>query len=88
MKKIRRGELRAQFEHLELDRLILELDRSSNRISFALIIAALIVGSSLVMQLEVGPKLWGLPLFGLLGFGFAAVLGLWLGIAILRSGRL
>ena len=88
MKKIRRGELRTQFEHLGLDRLILELDRSSNRIAFALIIAALIVGSSLVMQLEVGPKLWGLPLFGFLGFGFAAVLGLWLAIAILRSGRL
>ncbi|MFQ6118043.1 MAG: ABC1 kinase family protein, partial [Candidatus Bipolaricaulia bacterium] len=62
MKKIRRGELRAQFEHLGLDRLILELDRASNRISFALIIAALIVGSSLVMQLEIGPQLFGLPL--------------------------
>jgi len=88
MGKIRRGELRAQFEHLGLDRLILELDRASNRISFAMIIAALIVGSSLVMQIEVGPRLFGLPLFGLLGFGFAAVLGFWLVIAILRSGRL
>jgi ubiquinone biosynthesis protein len=88
MKKIRRGELRAQFEHLGLDRLILELDRSSNRIAFALIIAALIVGSSLVMQLEGGPRLFGLPLFGFLGFGFAAILGFWLVIAILRSGRL
>jgi len=88
MQKIRRGELRAQFEHLGLDRLILELDRASNRISFALIIAALIVGSSLVMQIEAGPRLFGLPLFGLLGFGFAAILGFWLVIAILRSGRL
>lgn len=88
MKKIRRGELRAQFEHLGLDRLITEMDRASNRISFALIIAALIVGSSLVMQLQIGPWLFGLPLFGFLGYGFAAVLGLWLVIAILRSGRL
>lgn len=87
-KKIRRGELRAQFELVGLDRLLSEMDRASNRIAFALIIAALIVGSSLVMQLEVGPRLWGLPLFGFLGYGFAAILGLWLVIAILRSGRL
>lgn len=88
MGRIRRGELRAQFELMGLDRLITEMDRASNRLSFALIIAALIVGSSLVMQLEAGPQLWGLPLFGLLGFGLAAILGLWLAVAILRSGRL
>ncbi len=88
LRRLRQGGLRAQFEHLGLDRLILELDRASNRIAFALIIAALIVGSSLVMQLELGPRLFGLPLFGFLGYGFAAVFGLWLVIAILRSGRL
>ncbi len=88
LSRLRRGELRAQLEHRGLDRLILELDRASNRLAFALIIAALIVGSALVMQLPVGPKLWGLPLFGFLGFGLAAVLGFWLALAILRSGRL
>ncbi|MGQ9477343.1 MAG: ABC1 kinase family protein [Candidatus Bipolaricaulia bacterium] len=88
MGKLRRGELRAQLDLSGFDRLVRELDRASNRLAFALIIAALIVGSSLVMQLEVGPRLWGLPLFGFLGFGFAAILGFWLVIAILRSGRL
>jgi len=87
-RRVGRGELRLRFEHLGLDRPIMEMDRASNRISFALIIAALIVGSSLVMQLEAGPRLWELPLFGLLGYGLAALLGLWLILAILRSGRL
>lgn len=88
MGKLQRGKLKAQFEHLGLDRLIRELDRSTNRLAFALIVGALIVGSSLVVQLDVGPKLWGLPLVGFLGFGLAAILGLWLVLAILRSGRL
>ncbi len=88
MGKLRRGELRAQLDLSGFDRLVRELDRASNRLAFALIIAALIVGSSLVIQLEAGPRLWGLPLFGFLGFGFAAILGFWLVIAILRSGRL
>jgi ubiquinone biosynthesis protein len=88
MSRLRQGRLKVQFELLGLERLMQELDRASNRLAFALIIAALIIGSSLVMQLQAGPRLWGLSLFGCLGFGFAAFLGFWLVVAILRSGRL
>jgi ubiquinone biosynthesis protein len=88
LKKIRRGELAVEFQHRGLDRLINELDRSSNRLAFSLIIAALIVGSSMIMRLEVGPFLFGYSIIGIAGFLTAGVLGLWLAIAILRSGRL
>ena len=64
------------------------MDRSINRLSSSLIIAALIVGASIVMQIDNGPQLLGLPLFALLGYGIAAVISLvWL-IGIIRSGRL
>jgi ubiquinone biosynthesis protein len=53
-----------------------------------LIIAAIIVGSSLIMRLETKYTLFGYPLFGILGYIFAGLLGVWLVIAILRSGRL
>ncbi len=86
--KIRQGQLALEFRHKGLERLITELDRSSNRLSFSLIIAALIVGSSLIMRLEVGPYLFGYSVLGIAGFLFAGLLGLWLIIAILRSGRL
>jgi ubiquinone biosynthesis protein len=88
LRKVRQGELALEFRHMGLDRLITELDRSSNRISFSLVIAALIVGSSLIMRLEVGPFLFGYSILGIAGFLFAGLLGLWLVIAILRSGRL
>jgi ubiquinone biosynthesis protein len=87
-KKLAKGRLTFTFEHRGLDKLILELDRSSNRVSFALIIAAIIVGSSLIMRLETKYTLLGYPLFGILGYIFAGVLGVWLVIAILRSGKL
>jgi len=88
IKKLGRGRLSFTFEHKGLEKLILELDRSSNRVSFSLIIAAIIVGSSLIMRLETKYTLFGYPLFGILGYIFAGVLGVWLVIAILRSGKL
>ena len=88
IKKLGRGRLSFTFQHKGLDKLILELDRSSNRISFSLVIAAIIVGSSLIMRLETKYTLFGYPLLGILGYVFAGVLGVWLVIAILRSGKL
>ena len=88
IKKMGKGQLSFTFQHKGLDKLILELDRSSNRISFSLIIAAIIVGSSLIMRLETKYTLFGYPLVGILGYIFAGLLGVWLVIAILRSGRL
>lgn len=88
LQKLRQGQLAVEFRHKGLDKLITELDRSSNRISFSLIIAAIIVGSSLIMRLGVGPFLFGYSILGILGYLFAGLLGVWLIIAILRSGRL
>jgi len=85
---VSRGELSVELQHKGFEELIAELDRSSNRISFSLIIAALIIGSSLIIQLEVGPRVFGYPVLGILGFLFAGILGIWLVIAILRSGKL
>jgi ubiquinone biosynthesis protein len=40
------------------------------------------------MQTEQGPLLFGFPILGFLCYSIAGFLGLWLAIAILRSGRL
>jgi len=86
--KIKKGELNIKIEHHGLDHLILELDKASNRLSFSMIISALIIGSSLIVRLDKGPQVFGFPVFGILGYLIAAVLGLWLVIAIIRSGKL
>jgi ubiquinone biosynthesis protein len=88
LSKIRKGDLAIRFEHRGLERLIGELDRSSNRLSFAVVIAALIIGSSLIFQTGVGPRLFGYPVVGLAGFLLASIFGIWLLIGILRAGKL
>lgn len=88
LKKVKKGKMNLIFEHRGLDRLITELDKSSNRLSFSLIIAALIIGSSIIIFSDKGPFVFGLSVFGLIGYLIAAILGLWLVIAILRSGKL
>lgn len=86
--RINRNKFKIDLEHRGLEKLITDLDKSSNRISFSMLIAALIIGSSLIMQTNKGPMLFGFPILGFLGYSIAGFLGLWLAIAILRSGRL
>ncbi len=86
--RVNRNKFKIDLEHRGLERLITDLDKSTNRISFSMVIAALIIGSSLVMQTDKGPMLFGFPMLGLLGYSVAGFLGFGLAIAILRSGRM
>ncbi len=88
LRQVREGKMQIGFEHRGLERLIFELNRSSNRLAFALIIAAIVVGSSLLLAAEIGPAVFGLSIIGLLGFSLAGLLGLALLIFIIRSGIL
>jgi len=82
------GKLGFAFEHKGLESFTLELERASNRLSFSVIVAALIIGSSLVLLTKVGPTYGTVPVLGIVGYCTAAVLGFWLLLAILRRGRL
>ena len=86
--RINRNKFKIDVEHRGFERLINDLDKSTNRISFSMVIGSLIIGSSLIMQIDKGPVLFGFPILGLLGYTVAGVLGLGLAIAILRSGRM
>jgi ubiquinone biosynthesis protein len=88
VKKIKGGKLKIEFEHQGLTKFIAEMDKSSNRISFSLVISALIIGSSLIIMANRGPMVYDFPVLGILGFVFAGILGLGLAIGVLRSGRL
>ena len=87
LKKMMSDKFTIDFVHRGLEDLMGEMDRSSNRLTFAIIVAALIIGSSLVIAFDSGPKLFGYPFLGILGFVVAGVLGLWLAFLILRSGK-
>jgi ubiquinone biosynthesis protein len=72
----------------DLDKMLATHDQISNRISFSIIIAALIIGSALIVISNMPPLLYGISLIGLIGFLTAGFLGVWLLIAIIKKGRL
>ena len=83
LSKTLKGEMAIRFLHGGLEPLIAEAERSTNRLAFAVVIAALIIGSSLIFQSGLGTTLFGYPVLGLVGFLLASILGIWLLIGIL-----
>ena len=83
----RSGRLQLHVDLTALDAFGRVIDGAASRLTLGVVTAALIIGSSIVMTVEGGPALFGLPLFGLAGFLGAAVGGVWLLVSILRSGR-
>lgn len=71
----------------ELKTLTLEMDRSSNRITFGMILAALIVAAAILIQTEIPPLFYGIPLLAYIPLSFAMVLMFSLLVSIFREGR-
>jgi ubiquinone biosynthesis protein len=88
MRLIRQKKLAVQMEHKGLETMLSTYDQISNRISFSIIIAALIIGSALIVISAIPPLFYGISLIGIIGFLAAAIMGIWLLVAILRKGRL
>jgi ubiquinone biosynthesis protein len=85
---VRQQKLYVRIENQGLNRMLSTHDQISNRISFSIIIAALIIGSALIVISEIPPLFYGISLIGIIAFLAAAVMGIWLLVAIIRKGRL
>jgi ubiquinone biosynthesis protein len=86
MAMLANGELKIRMEHANLRRLASRIDILSNRLSLAIILASIIIGSSLVVENSSSNILGRIPLVEL-GFITALILGLFLVYSIIRSGR-
>lgn len=86
LRAMRDGRTRVRVEVDELRAFSEKASHSANRLAGSMVIAALIVGSSITMTVSGGPTLFGLPFFGLLGFAGASLAGIWLLWSIFRSG--
>jgi ubiquinone biosynthesis protein len=82
-----RGNLTFGFRHENLDGLRITLGNITNRLSFAIIIAAMIIGSSMIITTGIGPLLFGFPALGVIGYLISALLGLWLVFNIIRHRK-
>ncbi len=87
---IGRGRFQVNIRHENLDYLASELDRSSNRLALSIIMAATIMGGSMLLSMESSVAIFGVQIryFGLAAYALASVIAVWLVVAILRSGKL
>ena len=77
LRKIQKGVIKVNVEDTDIRKLSLEIDRSSNRVSYAMIIAALLIVGSILTAIGKGPILFNIPilaLFSFLGAGFLSIM--------------
>ncbi len=85
--KIKKGKLHIEFEHRGLEPLDNAVDVASKRISFALVLGAIILGSSLLVLADIPPHIKNVPAIGVFGFVLAGLFGFrWL-ISIWKQGK-
>ena len=87
IKKILKDDIHVKMYHVNLPEFIKDIDRSSNRIAFAMVVSAMILSSAILHAAGVGPTIFGFSLLAISAFSFAFFMGIWLIISIIRSGR-
>ncbi|WP_308446554.1 ABC1 kinase family protein [Vogesella indigofera] len=84
---IKHGKFRINLDLKRLEQFGHQLDKSVNRLTMGIVTGCLIIGSSIVMTVDGGPTLFGLPVFGFLGFMVAFFNSLWLIWSIWLAGK-
>ena len=87
VEQLEHGDLQIRFEHRNLQELQQTLENTFNRLTFGIIIAALLIGSSMIITTGISPHLFGYPAFGIVGYLVSGVLGLWLVYNIIRNRK-
>ena len=89
LEQARDGQIEVGFVHKGLDEFMQKIDIAINRLVVALVIVGGFIGSALIgIFAKSGPHLLGVHLFSVFGLLLSALLGVWLLVGVVRSGRL
>jgi len=89
LQEMRDGQIEVGFVHKGLDEFMHKLDVAFNRLVVALVVAGGLLGSAMIGLLATeGPTIVGIHFLSVVGFLISGVLGAWLLLGVLRSGRL
>ena len=86
-KIFKKNNFNINLKHQGLEKLILGIDKASNRLSISMIISALIIGSSLILIQKIGPFIFGYSAIGIIGYLIASFFGLFLIISMLKANK-
>jgi len=87
LEALAKNDLRFRVEMIDEGSLIDGLQKVANRIALGLVLAALILGAALLMQVPTPFRILGYPGLAILCFAAAAAGGLWLSVTILAKDR-
>lgn len=82
-----RGQLRVNMELVGSEEPFQQLSDMVNRLTMALIVVGLFIGSSIVYYAGIKPVVFGIPIVGFMGYIVAFALGCWIVLDILIKGR-
>ena len=80
--------LKLEVRKSDMDRAVMEVDRSSNRLVLGFIIGAIIVSNALIIHAKVPPLIFGIPALAYFGAFLIIWLGILLTISILRKASI
>jgi len=89
LEEIRDGQIEVGFVHKGLDEFMHKVDIGVNRLVMALVVVGGLIGSALIGAFtNSGPQVLGINILSVIGFVVSGVLGVWLLMGVIRSGRL
>jgi len=89
--QLEQGNMTLGIDLRRLQAVLAKVDRVTNRLSFSILVAALIIGSAFIISGGEDVATWRIPFIGVtfqvaqIGFIVAAVLAIWLLVSIIRS---
>ena len=84
IRRLKQGNLTFTLRHDSLEKYMRELHQIANKLSFSIILASIIISSSLLIMSNIGPLFKDIPLFGIIGYGIAIIIFLLLLVNIFR----
>ncbi|MEM3127135.1 MAG: AarF/ABC1/UbiB kinase family protein [Candidatus Woesearchaeota archaeon] len=78
LKRLSQGRIDINIEDRDMKKFHIELEHVSGNLTIGLLVAALIVGSSLIVLAKLEPSINGFPIVAIFGFSAAAILGIWI----------
>ena len=90
LREARRGKTRIDLDLKRLDSFGRQLDRTLDRVTIGIMTVSLVIGSAIVMTVEGGPKVLGVPVLtalGFLGYLVAFLNSVWILYGMWRSGK-
>src|SRR5690606_102548 len=86
--KVKQGKVNFDVDIPAIDRMNADFNTVANRIAFAIVVAAMILGSALIIHADIPPHYHNVPVLGVAAFALAAYFALRLLLAISKHGKL